>query len=628
MPLLLPPDIPPDITYDLAPIIISPSTSQTNPVQNQGGHALIQGGHGGPPLLETLIQNQSSASISNMGTGDVISLRGFGDNAVSNINILYNGISLNTPSLAGPDLNLINPSLLSSYQINPYSGSANNAVAGSIDFFTLPDNQDNAEISFTQGWPKENNLFASTTHVFSDQNQNPSQNKIKIFAFSTQKNTNRIGESTDIAQFALQTINTGPKNTTQFFIQTGPEFDSYPGALTQAQVNQNRNQIGDQPGTFNAINTLGSFSTSSILNSYFTGALSITHQEQDGDGVWLSDNYHYTQNSQTSTLTPSLIWQDLKNKISLSETLTQSTYSNTGLNNAHLFSTESSLDISHIFNPYWTLKSGVSFISSSQSDSDSSSNSSSNPNNQNSLWISHLDLLLNINSHWDLKLSQDGSYKLPLADENSDTLANTSLQPQTGIDHSATVNFHENNYSSSLELYQLTLHNEIAFIPANANSNNTNNPWGANINLPKTIHQGLIFNNQEKITKTWNLQESVSLMRNYFPDSGKTIPWTSPFLTNITSVFNLSPNIQWTLGANYTGSRFASSDTENIGGTFGNYLLINTGVSYSNKNFTSNLSLQNLTNKNYYEYVIYSPNGDGFYPAEGIEVLLTLSLKV
>ncbi len=595
------------ITYDLTPIIIihHPSAPSTTPATSLSNLLLSNS-------LSNTLQGQNSASFTNPGTGEVISLRGFGDNAIANIQTNYNNVSLNTSSLSGADLNLIDPTLLTHYSLDPNSGSSNNSVAGSANFFILPDsnlNSDTADFSISSGSYGTHLFSASGTHDFSQDQQ------IKIFAFSNQNNSNRVGDSTQITQLGL----VFKTKQTQFFFQAGPEYDQYPGALTQNQVNQNRNQIGDYPGTFDLNNLLSSFSEHSFLTPNFSSDFLSSYLQQDGQGVWLSDNSDYTQNSETGTIQPSITWHssDQKNQLTLSQNLSQSTYSHTDLNNAHEFDTNSGLSGLHVLNSHWQIKSGVNFITDHQTDN------TANTQSQHSLWITDFQSLWQLNSHWDLTLARTGSYRLPLIDENSDTQPNLSLNPQSGIDYHATLNFKQNSQTTSLEIYQLNLQNEIAFVPAL-----DQNSFGTNTNLPKTTRQGIILNNQNIFQPDWTLGESLSLLKNRLDDTNKTIPWTSPVLAQIKNIFTISSHWQWELDTNYTGQRYASSDNQNIGGEFGPTVLFNTTLSYLSQNWTANFSIQNLTNRHYYDYVIYSQNGDGFYPAEGVSGLLTIQLKL
>jgi len=616
-------------------------------------------------------QGQNSAQISSMGTGQAISLRGFGDNAVSDISITYNGIALNPISLSGSDLNLIPLSLIQDYSLNSYSSSDQNSLGGSISFNTqnnlnnlktnspdqtyfslsqpVPFNQINQH---NQTHPLQNITF-SQTHFFSN---NPQEiNNIKLFTFNNFINTQRDFNSTTISQFGLQTFHQDLTHTQEFFIQAGPEYDQYSGALTQEQVSQNRTQIGDMPGDFDSQNLLTSYSSSTQISEYLKTKIILTHLEQNGEGTWFNADLipqsTYQTNTESSSISPSLIFTNShQTSVKFSENLTQATYTNTyafpadsnqisssTLNQAHQLSADSGFEFKKNLNTFWAIKTGANQIFAHQSDPANPNNSNYSNNPSISIW--HLDSLFKINHYWDLSLRREGSYRLPLSDENTDSLPNTELTPETSIDYSATLRF-KNNYffNSSLELYQLNINHEIAYIPANSNNPNNPSPFGANINLPKTQRQGLILNIQENLSslfnlfkqtsKPWTLSESLSLMNNQFTNTHQTIPWTSPLLISINNNFYFTPKLSWDLQANYTGKLYASGDFNNTGGTFGDYLIINSNLNYQVNSWLISLSLLNLTNKHYFTDVSYASSGNAYYPADGLSALLTASLNV
>ena len=126
----------------------------------------------------------------------------------------------------------------------------------------------------------------------------------------------------------------------------------------------------------------------------------------------------------------------------------------------------------------------------------------------------------------------------------------------------------------------------------------------------------------------WVLSQSLSLMRNHLANTNNNIPWTSPLLFSLNNSIFLTKKLSWDLQANYTGKLYASGDINNQGGTFGQYLLINTNFNYLINSWTLSFSILNLTNHHYFNYVSYAPSGDGYYPADGISGLISASLNL
>lgn len=556
------------------------------------------------------ISDKDSVTLESSGSGQTISMRGFGDNASANTLVLYNGIPLNGISLAGTDLNLINTHQIQSIQILPGSAGVrlgNNAVGGVISINSQIPNQDQTQITLTQGLPQLTNIAISRAQVLND------QNKVQVSVAANHANPRRHGDKNESAQGKLQFTHHSATNLTQFFVQGVTAKAHYPGALTQNQVNSDRYQGGDYQGRFNDNQVLSHLGVNQTFNHYWSAHLNLSHQQMRGRGTWEYSNESYRENSRSTRFDPSLTFKLGRWSSQIGTTLVRSDYFTTGLNDAKQYEADEYL-LNHVQLPGgWKLTLGGRYVMANQSDQIADNR------NHFHAWLMTTGIDWQIDSNWHWSLRRAGSFRLPLVDEDSYTRPNTSLKPQTGVSYETALQFTKNGFKQRAELYQLNLNNEIAFAPP------VNGGFATNINLPKTKRQGVIIDSKDPINRIWTMQGSLSVMRNHFRDSGKDIPWTSPLLLSLGSDFQFHQHWHYFIQGQYTGKRYGSSDFENSGGAYGQFLMLNTALSYSLKQWNFALRINNLTNRRYYSDVSYSPSTTGFYPAEGINAAFTVS---
>lgn len=556
------------------------------------------------------IAQKDSVQIASSGSGKTISMRGFGANASANTLILYNGIPLSGISLAGTDLGLINTHDIHNIQILPGSAGVrlgNNAVGGVIAINTQLPRHSETQISWTQGWPAYSQLSLSHTQVLD------AANRVQVSANTFRDLSRRQNNKQEVAQLGLNIEHQTADNQTHFFIQGGPEKAHYPGALTQAQVNDNRYQGGDYQGRFNDNQILTHLGVEQRINENWSTHLNLSHQQLRGHGTWEYDNASYLENSRSTRLNPSLTWHNQVWSSTIGVSLLRADYFTTGLNDAKQYESDEYL-INHLsFSHGWLLSAGGRYVMANQSDQ------VANDRNHYRSFINTLGLSWQIDPQWYWSIRRAGSFRLPLVDESSFTLPNVSLKPQTGISYETALLFRQNGFRQRLELYQLNLKNEIAFAPS------TTGGFARNINLPDTRRQGLILDSHDPITQSLALNASISWMRNQFKATGKMIPWTSPLLLSLGSNWQMSTHWHLFTQAQFTGKRYASSDFENIGGAYGQFLILNTALSYQIKHWDFAVRLNNLLNRRHYDYVSYNSEQTGFYPNEGFNGALTVS---
>lgn len=576
----------------------------------------------GVNFLTDVLSGRDSIQINDTGNAKTISMRGFGANASSNIKVLYNGISLNTIDLSGSDLNLIDPNLLGEIKIVPLSegtSHGNNAVAGVISLNNqLPDHSQ-ANITYTQGLPQYSHLSVSATKVI-----NP-ENKFNVAAFGLTDDPYRKNASANIAQALFTYKHTGERNTTQFFTQAGPERTYFPGGLTQDQVNANRFDSEGTYGRQNNMALLNSLFIKQKMTDQLSASVNITHKSDRGNGRWISPNFpllsfNYVQNSESETLEPKVQYKTTDQTYVAGIHLKHATFYNTTAldvvsNDSDQNQNSEYLTFKNEFDNGWEIDAGYRWVNIRQL-----TKGINEGNSHYNFGVASAGLSYHITPMLTWGLRRAGSYRLPLIDENSFSAPNTALKPQEGISYETYILDLHPTWMAGAELYQLRNRNEIAYVPPNIFLGP-----GTNVNLPKTKRNGILINGAIMPTNNWTLGESLSLMHNRFAQTQHDVPWTVPIDANVHSLLKFKSNWFWVISGHYFGKRYAIDDFNNEYGRFGKVLLFNTAVIYECNKFRASLRVNNLTNRKYYNYAIVNQGQTSFYPAPGIEGLLTLS---
>ncbi|MBI5075211.1 MAG: TonB-dependent receptor [Nitrospirae bacterium] len=207
-------------------------------------------------------------------------------------------------------------------------------------------------------------------------------------------------------------------------------------------------------------------------------------------------------------------------------------------------------------------------------------------------------------------------YRLPTTDEIFDfTGTITTLTSEKSDTYEAgVVHSFGKRLQGRLTVYAMDVKDEIYFNP-------TGGPFGfgANENLDKTRHHGaeagLTAAVIENVSLFGNLTYTDAKFRSG-PYEGNHIQLVPRYSASIGADYRFLKSLLWAVNANWVGRKYMDNDVENLFDKAESYVTVNTKLSYTRKNVTAYLGVNNLFGEKYSEYSIVGFGGNkNFYPA-------------
>ena len=195
------------------------------------------------------------------------------------------------------------------------------------------------------------------------------------------------------------------------------------------------------------------------------------------------------------------------------------------------------------------------------------------------------------------------------------------LKPQTGQSFEAGWQWSELDYSLKVDIYRLTLKDEIIF------DNSVPSPVGgagANVNADQSERYGVSLSGDTHVTQEIVIGAEYHWIDAEFiagENKGKTLPWVAKNTARLYSDYYLDENWRLFLEGVYTGKRFRGGDSANEQEKLSAYWLGNVALSYLKSNWSASLRVDNLFDKKY----LSSVYGAGYYPGDTRKLQLTLT---
>ncbi|MBV9575452.1 MAG: TonB-dependent receptor, partial [Gammaproteobacteria bacterium] len=566
-------------------ILLSGATSLTEVLQNSGE---IQ--------LQDMVGNGSQAALS---------MRGFGTNASSNSLLLINDIPITNPDLMPPNLNIIPIEQIKAIKIISGSESVlygDQAVGGVVDLITQQKTREKAAISCRTGsYHQQECYVALYAHSLLDAN-----------ITATKKHSDNYREHNHYDQQLL----TG--NLAQHYSRGDWRFDytiakekmQYPGALTLAEVHQNRRQAANTTDFFTDQNNFFQLQHKQTWTPHWQSELAIASRRMDGNGVLYSP---FKQSRQTFFIKPLIKgnWQDLLVTSGVDfqhdHYLLASTFGTTE-DKQQKYSVFSIIDI-----PMSTQLLFSAGVRGALQETHAQSFSLSNTLNR--AFASTAGFSYQLMPQMRFYLRRAESFRFPKADENADTLATVNgLRTQRGVAYESGISSQQENFSGKLGVFQLQLKDEIAFDPTQTPLA----PFGTNRNLDRTTRTGFTLSGKKQITEKIAVDSQYNFVNARFQDGlnkGNRIPLVAENILRAGIHYQLATHWNVYSAAIYTGNNYAANDDANIAGKNGGYTIYNFNVRYDYHQFNASFHINNIFNKYYYYYTVYQDNQEFFYPA-------------
>lgn len=570
----------------------------------------------GVTSLSQALQSLGGVQLQDMvGNGSQVGLgmRGFGTNASSNTLLLVNGIPLTNPDMMPPDLNAI--PLDEIRYIEVFAGSesvlyGDQAVGGTINIVTREDEKNNANVSCSGGSYHQRSCYATLTNRFK---------QLRYAVNVLNLHTDNYRARNDYDQNLLS-------GWLKYFYQTGQlsfnyrianERMLYPGALTAAQVAQNRRQAADDTDFFRNWNGFYQISSSQQLGPIWNLETDFVRREMHGDGVLTSP---FTQSRITHFIKP-----QLKGTLGNATVISGVDFENDSYHLGTTFGVTN--NVIQKYSIYGLVKYPMtSQLSLSLGARGAQQNNDLEPENDsvNHAIATTLGAVYQFTPHIEIYLRRAESFRFPKVDELTFTPSNTNeLKTQHGVSYETGIESHQHKLTSKLGVYQLNLVDEITFDPTQT----PQAPFGTNRNLDPTVRQGFSVSEKYQLSDNASLGAQFNHVNARFqsgPNSGNRIPLVAEniFHAGIDYAFNSFWNLY--TEAVYTGSQYAANDDANVAGTSGGYTVYNFNLRYRYQHWTASCRVNNIFNKYYYFYTVFNTFmlNESFYPAPGRNFML------
>jgi iron complex outermembrane recepter protein len=592
--------------------------------------------HSGAQLTQDVLQ-QAGAIVRNMngdGTNPVISLSGFGDNTEQNVLLLINGEPMSHPDLAAVNFNAIPVTLLQSIDVQTGSYGVrygDGAVGGVINFNTFPSNQNTQTISTTLGSYDTQGIFALLNHVDKNNWRYRLQGGYRTSDHYRDHNRERLGQ---FSASLLKAFESG-----QFAMQydTQSRHNQYPGALTRAQMRQNRRQVENPLSKDYFAQSLQNLQARDIhvFDDATRLQLASRLSQMTGHGILtnpFSTNRHAIDIDPTVSIDQTLLGKQAA--ILIGSDFRYGRYRFNNLNYDSLAKQTilaAFTSINFHLSKTWEVIAGVRGAKAFDTQKITLSGVQNRVSKSYQLATTKLGLRWQINKTLQAFIRRAGNYRFPSTDENINTVTNKPLKPQTGYDNSLGINWQTPKQSGLFKVYALSLKNEIMSIPI-PNSQTT---FAQNQNYKPTERLGLDLGNTWNITSRFSTQLFYHYVDAHFssgPDKGNRIPFVANHQAALTLFFKLNTHWNSELGSTYTGKRSYANDPEERSPLLGGYTLIHFNLQYHWKRLTLNFRINNILNKHFSAYAFDVYQGQSassyYYPAPGINAMLDLSLRL
>ena len=242
----------------------------------------------------------------------------------------------------------------------------------------------------------------------------------------------------------------------------------------------------------------------------------------------------------------------------------------------------------------------------------------------NRAFAATIGITYQIIKNMDYYLRRAGNFRFPKAEEN--TAGHVPLRTQRGVSYETGITYEKDNHVLDVSIYQLNLRDEISFDPLQT----PQNPFGTNTNLAPTSRTGSSLSAKLPFNKWLSADMQINYVYARFSsgvNAGKHIPMVSDIITRGGILYRIDNNWQLYTEAIFTGRQFPANDNANISGAQGGYTVYNFNLRYQYQTFSVGLHANNIFNKNYYLYTVYQTGAvsEYFYPAPDRNVMLTVN---
>ncbi len=526
-----------------------------------------------------------------VGTGfgsGTVDFRGQGESAKNNVLVLVNGVSINTIDMAGPDFSIIDVSNIESIEIIPSGGVVygDKAVGGVINIITK---SEGSSVKLETGSFGYETFGANINERIGD------------FAIHTDFSRTLKDGYRNNSNFRKDNFGLGlgydinENNRIKFDYAYNESDMNYAGSLTEAQLTEDRAQVGSKSSIFSKKNSysLAYIYDKDNLNIENTTSYNQKNSDYDYSGYqygtinsYLNNNFKVKYNYKNNSLISGIDVSEGNSKTDGTNKITK--------NQLGIFALDT-----YKFTD--NLNSNVGFRNENVKLSYSSGKEKTYNENLISLGTNYL-----YSDTGSVYASFEQNYRTPVTDEY--TYGTSDLKSQLSNNLELGIREYIGNTYLTVSIFNTITQNEIYFNPANGY-------YGTNENIDgNTERNGLELSTKNYVGE-FTISQAYTYLNAKIKDGvyeEKTIPWVPKNKYSIRTDYKIN---DISIGAEYLyiGSLYSVSDWNNNLGEVEDYSLVNLSSSYNYKNINIYGGINNLFNKEYNEYVTY---GTKYYPAE------------
>lgn len=560
---------------------------------------------GGSANLAEVLRGQAGVQLTDLygnGSRVLVSMRGFGENAVSNTLVLIDGRRLNNPDLAGPELAAI--SLKDIERIEIIQGSAgvlfgDQAVGGVINIITRTPDRLRADVAAARGSYDNRQYTANVAHALDN------GFSFRLSAEDSAADNYRRHNETDYQNILGRLDFTHEQGGLFLDLQKIDEEANLPGGLFRAEYDADRRQPRfprDFADTHTDASRLGL--RQQLAPSW---RLEAELARRDSDITGKLSATDFTQNRRIDELTPRLVGTRRTAQgdaiFTLGSDHLHARYridSMFGTTNAEQRARGVYAQAVVPVTGHMTVTLGAR-RARVENDLRDSFAFPTGTELDDSASATELGLAWRIES-WRLFVRRDGNFRFAKVDEHTATLGGvTGLQTQTGRSHEVGAEWARGNHAFKAVLYRLDLDNEIDF----------DTTTFANVNLDPTRRDGLLLEARRGIGERYVLNGQYGYVDARFrsgPFRDNTVPLVADHVLRLALEYR--PDNAWRLFGELqaVSDRVASGDISNTLERLDGHRVVNASVQYRIKHWTTTFRINNLTNRKYADYAASSFN--------------------
>lgn len=529
-----------------------------------------------------------------VGTGfgsGTVDFRGQGESAKNNVLVLVNGVSINTIDMAGPDFSIIDVSNIESIEIIPSGGVVygDKAVGGVINIITK---SEGSSVKLETGSFGYETFGANINERIGD------------FAIHTDfsrtlKDGYRNNSNFRKDNFGLGLgYNINENNSIKFDYAYNESDMNYAGSLTEAQLTEDRAQVGSKSSIFSKKNSysLAYIYDKDNLNIENTTSYNQKNSDYDYSGYqygtinsYLNNNFKVKYNYKNNSLISGIDVSEGNSKTDGTNKITK--------NQLGIFALDT-----YKFTD--NLNSNVGFRNENVKLSYSSGKEKRYNENLISLGTNY-----SYSDTGSFYTSFEQSYRTPTTDEYlTYGVFLEDLEPQRSNVLEIGIREYIRNTYFTGALFSSITRDEIYYNPiTNTNENILGDTERKGLELSSKTYLGDFTISQTYTHLNTKMKDGVYV--------GKSVPWVPENKYSLKLDYSLD-SISTGLEYIYVDDMYAISDLYNNADKIEGYSLVNLNTSYNYRKINIYGGINNLFDKKYNEYVTNYGYGYNYYPAD------------